>query len=473
MRILHAADLHLGKSLHERSLVPDQEHLLKGILAAIRDRKPAALLLAGDLYDRAIPQPEAISLFDSFLSEAAGIDPELVIVAIPGNHDSAARLSFGASLLSRGGIHLRTRVAEAGKPIMVERGGERMAVFALPFLAAGSEAASMPGGASEGGRGGGEAGKGGGEAAPGGAADRPSPRAAPQVELPFESAAELTELAGTASDAAPRSPATRGEGEAMPPSASPSAVPVFRSQAELFEAAVERISRNLVPGAYNVLLAHCFARGGTSSESERAFLGLAELVPASLFDRFDYAALGHLHRHQAAGARGRYPGAPMAYSFSEGGEERGVLLVEFGPEGLREEFLPIKPLRRLRRVEGRFAELASPGAFPDYRGDYIEARLLDEEAVFDPVDFLRGNFPHLLSVRQAAFELAAAGGVSVAASAGEGPGGADPGGEAAVLADFDAFWKEMKGEEADPAIRELFTEIAALAGSAEARDATA
>ncbi|MDA8424600.1 MAG: exonuclease subunit SbcD, partial [Treponema sp.] len=138
MLLAHVADLHLGKIFHERDLLPDQAFMLDRLLELLALRRPAALLVAGDVYDRSIPSPEAIGLFDSFLSRAIEADPGLVIVVIPGNHDSAARLSFGAGLFERAGVHLRTRAEDCGRPVLVERGGERLAVWPLPFLSPGT-----------------------------------------------------------------------------------------------------------------------------------------------------------------------------------------------------------------------------------------------------------------------------------------------------------------------------------------------
>jgi exonuclease SbcD len=138
MLLIHAADLHLGKTLHERDISADQEAMLEGLLGLLAEKRPAALLLAGDLYDRSIPPPEAVRLFDSFLSRAAAADPGLTVVAIPGNHDSAARLSFGTQIMSRAGVHIRTSPEDCVRPVLVERDGERAAIWPLPFLGAGA-----------------------------------------------------------------------------------------------------------------------------------------------------------------------------------------------------------------------------------------------------------------------------------------------------------------------------------------------
>ena len=126
MRLLHAADLHLGKTLHERDLLADQAHMLEALLKAAAAEKPAAILVAGDLYDRSVPPPEALRLFDAFLNRVQALDRELAVVVIPGNHDSAARLSFCAGLLARAGLHLRTRPEDCAQPLVLARGGPRL-----------------------------------------------------------------------------------------------------------------------------------------------------------------------------------------------------------------------------------------------------------------------------------------------------------------------------------------------------------
>lgn len=410
MLILHAADLHLGKTLHERDLSPDQEAMLERLLELLVEHRPAALLLAGDLYDRSIPPPEAVRLFDSFLSRAVGADPGLVVVAIPGNHDSAARLSFGNQIMSRAGLHIRTEAELCVDPVIVERDGDRAAIWPLPFLAAGSLRA-------------------------------PGVDTVPALAPIAEPGASQTELNFGAAGADHE--AREGGG--------------LRGQAELFAEAMRRILPRLDPKAHNVLLAHCFAAGGSSSESERAFVGMAEQVDAGAFGAFDYVALGHLHRFQKVGATGRYAGSPLAYSFAEGGEAKGFVLVELKAEGgFEAELLPLKPLHAMRRIEGPFSVLSAPGAYPEYRGDFVEARLTDLEPVLNPADPLRANFPNLLSVRQAAFELAPT-------QAAEAVGSSGAGGPRSVFDDFAQFHREMKGIEPDEETALLFASLVAEA----------
>lgn len=421
MLLLHAADLHLGKTLHERDISADQEAMLERLIDIIAEKRPAALLLAGDLYDRSIPPPEAVRLFDSFLNRAAIADPELVIVAIPGNHDSASRLSFGTRIMSRSGVHIRTSPDDCSTPIIVERGGERAAIWPLPFLNAGAFDSWSE------------------EESPNASRGGPTGTISDQGELDFDS--PLSRDAALEPRTGIRSQTSPG----------------LRSQAELFAEAMRRMRPHLLPDARNVLVAHCFASGGSASESERGFVGQAEEIDSSLFDPFDYAALGHLHRFQKAGTKGFYSGSPLAYSFAEGGEEKGFALVELKADGgFEAELLPVHPLRAMRRIEGTFSVLAAPGAYPEFRDDFVEARLTDPEPVLNPADPLRANFPNLLSVRQAAFELP----VSAAPGDSGRARGADGSSPPSILEEFAAFHALMKsGAPPDEESARLFAEL--------------
>ena len=184
---------------------------------------------------------------------------------------------------------------------------------------------------------------------------------------------------------------------------------------------------------------------------------MAEQVDTSSFAAFDYVALGHLHRFQRAGAKGRYSGSPLAYSFVEGEEAKGFVLVDLKAEGgFEAELLPVTPLHAMRRIEGPFSVLAAPGAFPELQNDFVEARLTDPDPVLNPADPLRANFPNLLSVRQAAFELAP--------PVGDGrDGAADASGPVArprsIVEDFLAFYAEMKAAPPDEEISALFASL--------------
>jgi exonuclease SbcD len=128
-RLLHTSDWHLGRALHEESLLEDQAFALDQLVALARDERPDALVVAGDVYDRAVPPPEAVALLDDVLTRLA--DLGVPVVAIAGNHDSGERLSFGARLLAARGIHLRGQLQRAAEPIEIPGQG---LIYALPFV---------------------------------------------------------------------------------------------------------------------------------------------------------------------------------------------------------------------------------------------------------------------------------------------------------------------------------------------------
>lgn len=143
MRILHTSDWHLGKVFHEYSLCEDQRFVLDQILGALKNaedegRPFSALLVSGDIYDRAVPPPEAAGLLDGFLTKASASFPYLHIFMVSGNHDSAARLSFASSFLEKHNIHLATGTKNFLEPVVLEQNGEKCAFYQLPFLHPGS-----------------------------------------------------------------------------------------------------------------------------------------------------------------------------------------------------------------------------------------------------------------------------------------------------------------------------------------------
>jgi exonuclease SbcD len=127
MRFLHTADWHLGRPFHGESLLDAQAAAVDHVAAVAREQAVDAVLVSGDLYDRALPPVEAVRLADDALGRLSEICP---VVVISGNHDSATRLGFGSGLLARAGVHVRTDPAAIGRPVML--GGA--CVYAIPYL---------------------------------------------------------------------------------------------------------------------------------------------------------------------------------------------------------------------------------------------------------------------------------------------------------------------------------------------------
>ena len=132
MRFIHLSDLHLGKRVNEYSMIEDQDYILKTILGIIDDEKPDAVIIAGDVYDKAVPSAEAVQLFDDFLVRLS--TRKLEVFVISGNHDSAERIAFGGRLMDRSGIHLSPVYNGTIEPITLKDGFGAVNVYMLPFI---------------------------------------------------------------------------------------------------------------------------------------------------------------------------------------------------------------------------------------------------------------------------------------------------------------------------------------------------
>lgn len=132
MRLLHTSDWHLGRTFHGQSLLADQEAVLGAMADLAVERDVDVVLISGDLYDRAVPSPEAVQCATRILGRirAAGIS----IVAISGNHDSAPRLGAFADFLAAGGLHLRTAAVRVGDPVLMADRDGPVAFYPVPYL---------------------------------------------------------------------------------------------------------------------------------------------------------------------------------------------------------------------------------------------------------------------------------------------------------------------------------------------------
>ena len=154
-------------------------------------------------------------------------------------------------------------------------------------------------------------------------------------------------------------------------------------------------------GRRNVLVTHQFITGAARSDSEEISVGGTDNVDASVFDGFDYVALGHIHGPQNIGSeRIRYCGTPLKYSFSEVSHEKSVTVVDMDKDGdLAVRTVPLRPLHDMREIEGTYEELTYR---PAYEGtntdDYLHITLTDEEDVPDAIGKLRLIYPNLMNL---------------------------------------------------------------------------
>ncbi len=328
MRLLHTSDWHLGRSFHGVGMLDAQRAFVDQLVSFVRDESVDVVLIAGDVYDRALPGVDVVSLLDDALVRLTGAGAHVVLTS--GNHDSAIRLGFASRLLERGGVHLRTRLAELEQPLVLPLGtgagdpdGPVLAIYGIPWL---------------------------------------EPRlVAEQLDV------------GTA------------------------------SHFEVTRAATERIRTDLrrrseTRTVHSVVLAHTFASGGISSDSERDLsIGGVGAVPLDLFDGFSYTALGHLHGRQALSAAVRYSGSPLPYSFSEAQHRKGGWLVDVDGTGVREvtEVLWDAP-RTLAVLRGNLEHLLTAEEFDWAEGAYCQVTLTDAQRPARAMERLRSRFPDTL-----------------------------------------------------------------------------
>jgi DNA repair protein SbcD/Mre11 len=326
VRFIHTGDWHLGKLLRERQLLEDQEFALHGLLRLVEQLRPDAMVVAGDVYDRAVAPVEAVAVLDEILATLT-LDLRVPVVMIAGNHDSARRLQYLNGLVRGVGLHVVGEVGAAPAGVRVA-GADGVEVVFWPLAYTDPETAR-------------------------GALGR--------ADIHTHEAA-------------------------------------LRAQLDL-------VREQMGDDARHVVVAHAFVTGATTSESERPLsVGGSGEVSRDLFDGFDYAALGHLHRPQRVGERVRYAGSLLKYSFDEADHRKSVTVVDVDAAGgLTIEQIELPVLRDLVRLKGSFDELLTRPDAADYAQAYVEVVLTDTDAVLDPMQKLRAVYPEILSLRREAW----------------------------------------------------------------------
>jgi exonuclease SbcD len=133
MRLLHTSDWHLGRSFHGVGMLGAQQLFVDQLEKTVREENVDVVLIAGDVYDRALPAVDVVELFDEALERITVAGAQIVVSS--GNHDSAVRLGFGGKLIERGGVHLRTRLEDIGRPAVFRLDSEvEVAVYGVPYL---------------------------------------------------------------------------------------------------------------------------------------------------------------------------------------------------------------------------------------------------------------------------------------------------------------------------------------------------
>lgn len=313
MRLFHLADLHLGKCMHGYSMIEmgDQPYWLEQLLKKAEELKPDALVIAGDIYDRAVPSKEAVDLWNDFLTKLA--KKKISVLMIAGNHDSGTRLAFGDQLLCDHGIYIAGKVNSKVKCVTLEDSFGPVHFWLVPYL--------FP--------------------------------AAVNILLQREDLRDY--------DSAMR--------------------------ALLEKQPINREERN-------VILSHQFVVAGGEKPlmggSETTVGGIGQ-IDASVYEGFDYVALGHIHQSQRMGGEQiRYAGSPLSYHFSEIGQKKHLTVVDLEEKGnvtVTLEKLPV--LHELCEVSGTMEEILD-SRVPE--NSYIRAVIRQEQIPPQAVELLRNHF---------------------------------------------------------------------------------
>lgn len=318
MKFMHLSDLHLGKRVHEYSMIEDQEYILNQIVQIAADEKVDAVFIAGDIYDKTFPPVEAVTLLDQFLWALA--EKEISVWIISGNHDSAERLSFGSRLMEKNEIHIAPVYNGELHTVTMEDEYGPIDISLLPFI----KPAQVK-------------------------------RFFPEEEIHTYTDALQTALQGDA----PRN-------------------------------------------RRRILITHQFVTGASRCESEEPVVGGLDNVDASVFNGFDYVALGHIHSPQNVGRETlRYCGTPLKYSFSEVHQGKSVTIVTMKEKGcISLKTIPLRPLRDLKEIKGTYNDLTLKSFYEhtEYPESYLHITLTDEEDVPDAVSRLQVIYPHIMKL---------------------------------------------------------------------------
>jgi exonuclease SbcD len=371
MRFIHTADWHLGRLFYGVHLTEEQALVMDQLIDIARDARADALVIAGDIYDRAVPPPDAVRLLNDCLSRLI-LDVKIPTLLIAGNHDSADRLDFGARLFDGRRLHVTGQFRRPCEPVIFHDAHGPVAFHALPY----AEPATV----------------------------RSALQCAAIVDhdSAMRHAIDRIRAAYEAPNADGRSGALDG---------ARSDGPLEGRSSSLADAGSRALGGASVPNSSvvrrSVLIAHAFVAGGAECESERPLsVGGSGVVSADAFAGFNYTALGHLHRPQSlAGGAIRYSGSLMKYSFDEADQAKGIYIVDMAADGsCSVETIPLKPRRDVRRIEGMFDDLMRGvvGGLPDggSREDYVQADILDPGPILDAMARLRETWPNLLNINR-------------------------------------------------------------------------
>ena len=353
MRFLHTADWHLGRIFYGQYLTEDQAHVLENqFFSILKDEKIDGILLAGDVFDRAVPPIEAIELWDSIITRLA-MDYKVPLFVVSGNHDGAERLEVGRSMLSRSGIHIWGSPHHALQPFEFEGADGKVAICPMPF----SEPRRI------------------GDALGLGAiVSKPV-----DIDMSEDSLFSYVET-----------------DEQEPASLN------LHNYDQMYQAWSNHLRNQVPKGMRSIAISHAFVMGGDVGGSERTLsIGGSEQVSPQVFKDFQYTALGHLHGPQRMGADYiRYSGSPLKYSFDEHTQKKSFTIIDMNAKGNVDiSTIPVEAKRDIVILEGYFEDLLNNKELQaKHKDDYVQARLLDTMPIMDGMAKLRQVYHRCMTI---------------------------------------------------------------------------
>lgn len=356
MRFLHTADWHLGRIFYGQYLTDDQAYVLEHqFFTILKEEKIDGILLAGDVFDRAVPPIEAIELWDSIITRLA-MDYKIPLFVVSGNHDGAERLEVGRSMLSESGIHIWGSPHHALQPFEFEGFDGRVAICPMPFSEPRRIGDALGLNSSE--------------------------------SKPVDTDMTDDTLFSYVDDKDQEAVALN-----------------LHNYDQMYQAWSDYLYKQVPKQMRSIAISHAFVMGGEVGGSERTLsVGGSEQVSPHVFKNFHYTALGHLHGPQRMGADHiRYSGSPLKYSFDEHGQKKSFTIIDMDTNGKVDiSTIPVEAKRDVVILEGYFEDLLNNTALQTkHKDDYVQAHLLDTMPIMDGMAKLRQVYHRCMTIELA------------------------------------------------------------------------
>ncbi|MGL5406420.1 MAG: exonuclease SbcCD subunit D [Propionibacteriaceae bacterium] len=338
MRILHTSDWHLGRTLHGVDLSDAHATFFDFLITTVREEKIDAVIVSGDVYDRALPPLDAVSLLEDALLRITALCP---VVMTPGNHDSAIRLGFGSAFYTDR-LHILSRIDELANPVLITGSDDTCAaIYGFPYL---------------------------------------DPDAAKEALHPWGEPDTAGNLVVARSHEATIAAAMRA----------------VRSDLSNRRASSPKLIGIVMAHAFVV------GGQPSESERDISVGGVQSVPAGIFADDIDYVALGHLHGQQTLSSGGRailrYSGSPLAFSFSEEKHTKSVTIVDCDQDGnITTSCIPTPVPRRLSSLSGTLEEILSP-RYESQREDWVRVTVKQDSFPDSFYSTIKEIFPYALHI---------------------------------------------------------------------------